>query len=172
MFYIFCHLLLILHLVRTITIVQCTCLLCLEITYRVSGIPTEVVTASNGSTIWSDRKYFITKMPEELVNSTLFQPTHRVDISTIEIFSVHKAMIYVGVFESKDGGLMEVLPKLGWKLEDGWFVEWNNGPKERLHKIWSLQIEAGQSITFTTTKKDMTFAIFIAKAAEGIHFAN
>ena len=137
--------------------------------FSVSGITTESATASIGSTIWTDRpSYLIAQMPNELPGSTVFQPVHYVDIATITVSSTIDANIRVATRDDRDGGLMDVLPADGWTLEDGWFVEWTGVQNnEMLNKILSKQISAGESVTFTTTKDAMTFAIF---ASEGNKF--
>ena len=96
-------------------------------------------------------------MPEDLAGSTLFQPKHYVNRATISVSSTKDAYIWVALYETRDGGLMDVLPTEGWTLKDGWYVQWT----EKLNKIWSKHIAAGETVTFTTTKDSMTFSIFV-----------
>ena len=78
--------------------------------YKVFGISTTYAIALIGSTLWIDRlNYFITQMPQELIGSTIFQPKHRVGISTVDIFSPHTATIYVAILD-------KVLPKQSLKI--------------------------------------------------------
>ena len=99
-------------------------------------------------------------MPEDLIGSILFQSSHYVNRTTISVSSSNDAYIIVALHETRDGGLMDVLPTEGWTLLNGWYVEWSN-MNERLNKIWSKPIVAGNSVTFSTTENLMTFAIFV-----------
>ena len=109
-------------------------------------------------------------MTGSLAGSTLFQLEHYIGkTATIVVSSNKDAHIRVALYEEegRDGGLMDVLPTGGWTLKDGWYVEWSNNFK--LNKIWSIQIAAGASVTFTTTRGSGTFAIF-ASDSEGTNF--
>ena len=67
---------------------------------------------------------------------------------------------------------MNLLPNQGWTLlKDSWFVEWNN--TEKLQKIYSKRVDAGKTISFTSSKNDMTFAIFISAIfmSQGTYFS-
>lgn len=113
----------------------------------VSGIPNKQATGAIGATLWIDRDYSIVKMPEQLIGSTLIQTPHRHEKSTIEIFSPKKASIYIALRPGQEGDMLTVLPDLGWKLEDGWSVDWQDSSQ----KIWSIDIEAEKTIKFANT---------------------
>ena len=135
--------------------------------FKVSGIRTASTKAEIGSTLWTDRRnYKITHLPGDLAGSMLFRPKHYVNRGTISVSSTNDAYIWVALLETRDGGLMDVLATEGWTLKEGWYVQWSNN-NEKLNKIWSKQIAAGETVTFTTTEDRMTFAIF---ALEGTNF--
>ena len=54
---------------------------------------------------------------------------------------------------------MEALQADGWTLKNGWYLEWSN--QHKLNKVWSKNINAEETISFTSTKDRMTFAILI-----------
>ena len=113
-----------------------------------------------GSKIWSDRSYTISNMSEKLVGTTLFQTKHYVRRATIEVSSNRNAFVLIALYEegNREGGLVDSLQSDGWTLKEGWFVEWSNTYK--LNNIFSKIINAGTKVQFTSTRKDMTFAIF------------
>ena len=112
-----------------------------------------------GVAIFSDRSYSISSIPDELVGSILFQPETYVARSTITISSDGSADVVVALMESRDGGLINVLPSEGWTLKEEWSVDWD----ESLNKVYLKQVSAGGSVTFTSTQDQMTFAILVVK---------
>ena len=131
----------------------------------VTGTSTTKVEAKIGSEIWSDRGYSISSISDGLLGATLFQPNHYVNARTMSIDSNRNAEIFVAVYEegNREGGLMEVLQADGWTLKNGWYLEWSNklNKLHKLNKVWSKNIDAGETISFTSTKDRMTFAILI-----------
>ena len=128
----------------------------------VTGIPTTQVKAKVGIPIWSDRsQYPITSISDELLGATLFQPNHYVNARTMSIDSNRDAEMFVAVYEegNREGGLMEALQADGWTLKNGWYLEWSN--QHKLNKVWSKNINAGETTSFTSTEDRMTFAILI-----------
>ena len=123
--------------------------------FSVSGISTSSTIAKIGSRLFTDRSYTISSMPDKLIGSTLFQSGHYVNRATITVSSTVDAYIMVALYEKRDGGLINVLSSEGWTLIDG-NVKWT----AMLNKIYIKHIAAGNSVTFTTTKNRMTFAIF------------
>ena len=122
---------------------------------------TTEVEAKIGSEIWKDKGYTISSISNELLGGTLFQSNHYVDKSTMLINSNKDAVIFVAVYEekSRDGGLMEALQADGWTLKSGLYLEWLG--QHKLNKVWSKKIKAKETISFTSTKNGMTFAILI-----------
>ena len=110
-------------------------------------------------TIFSDRIYSISSIPDELVGSILFQTEHYVARSTITISSDKNADVIVALSEVRNGGLIDVLPSDGWTLKEEWSVGWS----ESLNKVYLKPVSAGGSVTFTSTEDKMTFAIFVVK---------
>ena len=128
----------------------------------VTGIPTTQVEAKVGVPIWSDRKqYPITSISDELLGATLFQPTHYVKAGTMSIDSNKDAEIFIALLiaDNREGGLMAALPADGWTLKSDWYIEWSN--QHKLSKVWSKNIKAGETISFTSTMDRLTFAILI-----------
>ena len=127
----------------------------------VTGTSTTKVEAKIGSEIWSDRGYSISSISDGLLGATLFQPNHYVNARTMSIDSNRDAEIFVAVYEegNREGGLMEALQADGWTLKNEWYLEWSN--QHKLNKVWSKNINAGDTISFTSTKDRMTFAILI-----------
>ena len=130
----------------------------------VSGIPTAKTVAKLGAEIWTDRNYAISEMNNELLGATLFKPAHYRNKATMSVTANKKAAVYVALYEPpRDGGLMQVLQTDGWDLTSH-ELEWtniNNGSKHKLNKIWKKQVNAGSTISFTSTKDNMTFAILV-----------
>ena len=127
----------------------------------VTGISTTKVEAKIGSEIWSDRGYSISSISDGLLGATLFQTNHYVNARTMSIDSNRDAEIFVAVYEegNREGGLMEALQADGWTLKNEWYLEWSN--QHKLNKVWSKNINAGETISFTSTKDRMTFAMLI-----------
>ena len=127
----------------------------------VTGTSTTKVEAKIGSEIWSDRGYSISSISDGLLGATLFQPNHYVNARTMSIDSNRDAEIFIAVYEegNREGGLMEALQADGWTLKNEWYLEWSN--QHKLNKVWSKNINAGETISFTSTKDRMTFAILI-----------
>ena len=125
-----------------------------------TGTSTTKVETEIGSEIWSDRGYSISSISDGLLGATLFQPNHYVNARTMSIDSNRDAEIFVAVYEegNREGGLMEALPADGWTLRDGWHLTFGN---RGLEKVWAKSIKAGETISFTSTKSSMTFAILI-----------
>ena len=127
----------------------------------VSGIPTTKTVAKLGAKIWTDRNYAISEMNNELLGATLFQPAHYLNKATMSVTANKKAAVYVALYEPRDGGLMQVLQTDGWELTSH-ELAWINGPNtHKLNKIWTKQVNAGSTISFTSTKDNMTFAILV-----------
>ena len=127
----------------------------------VTGTLTTKVKAKIGSEIWSDRGYSISSISDGLLGATLFQTNHYVNARTMSIDSNRNAEIFVAVYEegNREGGLMEALQADGWTLKNGWYLEWSN--QHKLNKVWSKNINAGETTSFTSTEDRMTFAILI-----------
>ena len=94
----------------------------------------------------------------------MFQPKHYVQISTISIIANTDVEVFVALYDegNREGGLMQELYTNGWELTSE-FVEWSN--QYKLNKVWRTNIAAGRTISFTSTRDQMTFAIL---AKEGI----
>ena len=125
---------------------------------------TTEVEAKIGSEIWRDEGYSISSISNKLLGATLFQSNHFVDKSTISIDSNNDADFFVAVSEekSRDGGLMEALQADGWTLKSGLYLEWQTYCcQHKLNKVLSKNIKAKETISFTSTKNGMTFAILI-----------
>ena len=122
---------------------------------------TTEVEAKIGSEIWKDRGYTISSISNELLGATLFQSNHYVDKSTMLINSNKDAVIFVAVYEekSRDGGLMEAFQADGWTLKSELYLEWLG--QHKLNKVWSRNIKEKETVSFTSTKNGMTFAIMI-----------
>ena len=127
----------------------------------VAGTPTTKVDVSLGSKIWMDRDYTISDMTDGLSGAILFQPNYYVNSRNISIDSNANAEIFVALYEEGDreGGLMQVLYIDGWTLKNGWYIEWSK--KHKLNKVWSKKIRAGETVSFTSSKDRMTFAILV-----------
>ena len=111
-------------------------------------------------------------MSDEFLGLSLFQPKHYVGAGTVSINSNTDAEIFIALFieddrNLRDGGLMEALPADGWTLKDGLYLEWDGGHYgggiHRLSKVWSKNIKAGETISFTSTKGQMSFAILMKR---------
>ena len=79
----------------------------------------------------------------------------------MSITSNRDAEIFIALYileANREGGLMENLPADGWTLRDGWHLTFGN---RGLEKVWAKSIKAGETISFTSTKSSMTFAILI-----------
>ena len=127
----------------------------------VSGIPTTKTVAKLGAKIWTDRNYAISEMNTELLGATLFKPAHYLNKATMSVTANKKAAVYVALYEPRDGGLMQVLQTDGWELTSH-ELAWINGPNtHKLNKIWTKQVNPGSTISFTSTKDNMTFAILV-----------
>ena len=127
----------------------------------VTGIPTTQVIAKVGIPIWRDRsQYPITSISDELLGATLFQPNHYVKAGTMSIDSNKDAEIFIALLiaDNREGGLMKALPADGWTLKSDWYIEWKDN---RLSKVWSKNIKAGETISFTSTMDRLTFAILM-----------
>ena len=79
------------------------------------------------------------------------------------------AYIRVALHGARDGGLNAILRASGWELLPGWYVDWsetkaNQYSKKTLDKIWSKRVAAKQTLTFTSIKDDMTFAVFASES--------
>ena len=127
----------------------------------VIGITTTEVEAKLGAEIWKDRGYSISSISDELVGNILFQPPHYVNAGTMSINANRNAEAFIALYEEGDreGGLMEALQANGWTLKNDWYLEWSN--QHKLNKVWSKKINAGDSVSFTSTKNRMTFAILV-----------
>ena len=127
----------------------------------VTGITTTRAEATIGAKLWKDRGYSISSINDELLGSILFQTNHYVNSKTISIESNNNADIFIALYEegNREGGLMEALQADQWTLQNGWYLEWSN--KHKLNKVWSKKINSGESVSFTSTKNRMTFAILI-----------
>ena len=134
----------------------------------VSGITTTEVEAKLGSKIWKDRGYSISSINDELVGNILFQPAHYVNAGTMSINANRNAEAFIALYEEGDreGGLMEALQANGWTLKNDWYLEWSN--QHKLNKVWSKKINGGETVSFTSTKDRMTFAILVK---EGRNFS-
>ena len=120
--------------------------------------------------IWSDRKnYQIKSISDGLLGATLFQTKHYIWPATMSIDSNRDAEIFIAlhIADDRDGGLMEALPADGWTLKSGWHLD---GTGNKLNKVWSKNIKAGETITFTSTKNQMTFAILIKEGNYNVCF--
>ena len=127
----------------------------------VAGTPTTKVDVSLGSKIWMDRDYTISDMTDGLSGAILFQPNYYVNSRNISIDSNANAEIFVALYEEGDreGGLMQALYIDRWTLKNGWYIEWSK--KHKLNKVWSKKIRSGESVSFTSSKDRMTFAILV-----------
>lgn len=88
----------------------------------------------------------------------------------MSINSNRDAEIFLALYEEGDreGGLMEALQSDGWTLENGWYLEWSNTHK--LNKVWSKNINSGETISFASTKDRMTFAILVKEGKMNLIF--
>ena len=135
----------------------------------VKGTTTTKAEAKAGSKIWKDREYSISSISDELIGSILFQPSHYVNPGTMSISANRNAEAFIALFEEgkgREGGLMKVLEADGWTLKNGWYLEWSN--QHKLNKIWSKKINAGETVSFTSTKNRMTFSILIKEGRYSI----
>ena len=128
----------------------------------VSGIPTTKTEAKLGAKIWTDRDHYrISEINNELLGATLFKSAHYRHRATMSVTANKKAAVYVALYEPRDGGLMQVLQTDGWELTSH-ELAWIDGPNtHKLNKIWTKQVNAGSTISFTSTKDSMTFAILV-----------
>ena len=121
-------------------------------------------------------------MPEQMVDSVLFQTQNTLGSTNISVFTNKNSRIFVALHceHRRQAGLNASLAKDGWVLEKGWYIQFDDGyfapdlgnfyprsddpyiePCDSLDKVWSKHLSAGQTVTFPATQDYMEFAIAI-----------
>ena len=131
-----------------------------------------------------NRQETITNMSKDILNSVLFQTKSYIGSSTISVFTNKNARVFVALHckKSRQGGLNDSLLADDWKFQEGWFIEFekvlewkywsiiqpredvrSNNNCNTLNNVWSKKLDAGQTVTFTSTQDymELTFAIFV-----------
>ena len=100
-------------------------------------------------------------MSVEIIGASLFQTTHIVNRSTIDVSSTRNSVVLIALYDEghRGRGCVDSLQSNGWTLKEGWFVEYSN--RYQLNTIFYKEIDAGTKVQFTCTQRDKTFAIFV-----------
>ena len=137
----------------------------------VHGSTTVATKAAVGIPLFNDADHrnTIINLPGDLAESTLLRQDYKVDKTVMTITPLVNAYIRVALHGARDGDLNAILKASGWELLPGWYVDWsetkaNQYSKKTLDKIWSKRVAAKQTLTFTSIKDDMTFAIFASES--------
>ena len=135
------------------------------------GIKTEKTWASVGAKLWTDQSYEVTEQPDYLDGTILFQGhyTGIAEGTVITITSPRKSKLYVAILENADGGLSNILPNEGWKLQLNQvalrdqikFADRGSASFHSLNRIWMKEAPQNSISHFQAIQDDLTFAIFV-----------
>ena len=120
--------------------------------------------AVNNSTVWVDRNYKFSNLPDYLEGTLLFQvPYKAIRQGTVTEILVHQpSTLYLGHELSRNGGFQKTLPKFGWELvtnEAG--IKTGGG---NLDYIWKKVVSNDSLTTISlpeTTTSETTHCIFV-----------
>ena len=135
-----------------------------------------------------NRQETITNMTKDILNSVLFQTKSYIGSSTISVFTNKNALVFLALHckKSRQGGLNDLLLADDWKFQEGSFIEFekvlvwkywsmiqpreddrSNNNCHTLNNVWSKKLNAGQTVTFTSTQDymELTFAIFVKEGS-------
>jgi len=143
--------------------------------YKVSGVATKPITGRETHQLWANSQYRIIKMPEELINSILFQHDILVSDKTMELSSPNDATVYLALDETEDGGLLQHINDEDWIKKNDWKVSYGDYCDCEDNKaigdlqIWSKKINQNEKKQLKTNEKGAKLVIFFSTDCDEDH---